>query len=110
MTDTEWVVVSEDDIEETKIVFDTIGDSFTGVYLGLRKIENEEGNFTQHRFAVGEDRYFTNGNHSMNTGLSQVSKGSLVRVTWTGERDTGRPDPMRVFRVEKSKTRIARGK
>jgi hypothetical protein len=108
MSDSEWIVVSEEDSEETKIVFDTVGDSFTGVYLGPRRIENEDGSFMQHRFAVGTDKYFTNGNHSMNTGLSQVTKGSLVRVTWTGEKDTGRPDPMRVFRVEKSKIRPKR--
>lgn len=108
MSDNEWTVVSEEDSEETKIVFDTICDSFTGVYLGPRKIENEDGSFTQHRFAVGTDKYFTNGNHSMNTGLAQVTKGALIRVTWTSEKDTGRPDPMRVFRIEKNRARVAR--
>jgi hypothetical protein len=101
--DGDWTTVSEDEYDETKIVFDTIGDEFVGVYLGPRQVPNEDGEFTQHRFAVGEDRYFVNGNHSLNQGMRNVAKGTLTRLTYASDRDTGAPSAMKVYRVDVNK-------
>lgn len=104
-TQDEWQTVSEDEVDETKIVFDTIGDEFIGIYLGPRIIEQEDHKFTQYRFQVGEDYYFTNAGYSLMRGMSNVPKGSRVRIVFSSERDTGQESPMRIFTVQVSKAR-----
>jgi hypothetical protein len=111
VTDTpsdEWQTVSEDEVDETKIVFDTIGDSFTGIYIGSRTIENDEGKFTQYRYKAGDEVYFTNAGYSLMRGMTNVPKGSACRITFSSERDTGRESPMRIFTVEVPKRRTAK--
>lgn len=100
-TGVQWKTVSEEGSEEeTKIVFDSMGDSFVGKFLGTRQIDNADGNYTQARFEANGEVYFTNLGYSLRRGLSNVRVGSLVRVTWTDEQDTGQASPMRIFRVE----------
>ena len=101
----EWVTVSENEVDESKIVFDTIGDEFIGLYLGPRIVETEDGKFTQYRFRVEDEIYFTNAGYSLMRGMSNVPKGARVRLIWTSERDTGQESPMRVFSVQVSKAR-----
>lgn len=99
-----WTTVSEEGSEEeNKIVFENVGDSFEGTFLGTRVQENADGNYTQARFQAGEDVYFTNLGYSLRKGLQSVRVGSLVRITFTGEQDTGQASPMRIFRVEVAK-------
>lgn len=101
-----WTTVSEEEHEETKVVFDTIGDEFIGVYLGPRKVETEDSNFIQHRFAVGEERYFVNGNWSLNQGMSHVTRGQLCRIRYTSDKDTNMETPMRVYSVDVKGRRV----
>jgi hypothetical protein len=101
-TDTEFVTVSSGESEpETKMVFDTIGDQFTGTYLGMRQQTNDNGNYQQARFSddAGEI-YFTNAGYSLRNGLRDVSAGTKVRITFSSESDTGQANPMRNFTVE----------
>lgn len=104
-----WTTVSEGDQEpETKIVFDSLGDEFTGKFLGTRMVEAQDPNdrpYQQARFeGIGENDsgtvYFTNLGHSLRTGLKDVRAGSIVRVTYTDDLDTGQASPMKTFRVE----------
>jgi hypothetical protein len=98
-----WKTVSDpaQTTEETKIVFDTIGDEFVGTYLGMREVDGgENGRYKQARFAVGDDLYFTNANYSLRNGLKDVRPGTLTRVEFTSEQDTGQASPMRVFTVQ----------
>lgn len=95
----EFVQISEEITEpETKIVFDTIGDQFTGIYLGMRQQEN----YQQARFqSVDNDEvFFVNANYSLRNGLKNARPGQKVRITFTSETDTGQPNPMRNFTVE----------
>lgn len=109
--ETTWTTVSTGEAEpETKIVFDSIGDEFVGVYLGMRVVDPQditEKPYQQARFqGVGSDEgtvYFTNAGFSLRAGLRDVRKGSLVRLTWESELDTGQSSPMKVFRVEVGK-------
>lgn len=102
-----WVTVSEPEVDETKIVFDTIGDEFIGTYLGMRSIVNEDGKFTQLRFkGIGEaegEIFFTNANYSLNKSFTKVRPGRVVRVTFVEEKDTGQDSPMRIFQVDVKK-------
>ena len=103
--DIQWSTISEgaqESQEETKIVFDTIGDAFVGTYLGMREIDGENGKYKQARF---EDEtgniYFCNANYDLRNGLKTVRAGSLVRVEYVADVSTGHPDnPMRAFRVQ----------
>lgn len=107
----QWKTVSEgEEEEESKIVFDAIGDEFVGTYLGNRKIEPRditESGYTQARFRGTDDfLYFTNLGYSLKKGLSNVRPGSLVRVTFVSELDTGQASPMKQFKVEVASARV----
>ena len=99
-----WTTVSttDDAPPETKISFDMLGDEFTGSYLGMRVIEPSDGErpYKQARFEHDGTFYFTNAGHSLREGLKSVRVGSLVRVTYAQDLDTGQESPMKVFRVE----------
>lgn len=106
MTEYDFTTVSSGEVTpETKIVFDTLNDSFTGKYLGMRDVPNPEGTYQQARFQDGEDIYFTNANHSLREGLKTVRIGSVVRITYVDDLDTGQANTMRLYKVE-----VARGK
>lgn len=109
-----WSTVADgtaDTAEETKIVFDSVGDEFTGLYLGMRLVEPSDGSspYKQARFQgmpetdAAAELYFTNANHSLREGLKDVRKGTPVRLTFTDEIDTGQASPMKVFRIETGK-------
>jgi hypothetical protein len=101
-----WTTVSDEAANEpeTKIVFDQVGDEFTGKYLGMRMVEPSdpaEQPYRQARFERAEgELFFTNTGHSLRTGLKDVRVGSMVRITYTDNLDTGQASPMRIFRVE----------
>ena len=100
-TEAQWKTISEDEVDETKIVFDTVGDIFIGRYLGQRTLSNSDGNYTQLRFQ-GEDgvHYFTNANYSLMKSFTDMRPGTTVRITFVSEKDVGQRSPMRVFRVD----------
>lgn len=107
-TEPQWVTVSSDqEQEETKIVFDTIGDQFIGKFLGTRTIEPSDPSerpYVQARFeGTDGEVYFTNLGYSLRKGLRDVRAGHMVRVTYSDDLDTGQASPMKVFKVEVSK-------
>jgi hypothetical protein len=104
-TDDEFVMVSTGSAEpENKIIFEVIGDSFTGTYLGMRKMENADGNYQQARFEKSDGIYFVNVNYSLREGLKTVRTGSKTRITYVEDLDTGQASPMRVYTVEVART------
>jgi hypothetical protein len=97
----EWVTVSEDEVDEVKFTFDALGEELIGEYLGTRNLGNENGTYTQYRFKLAGDVYaFVNGNYSLSQGMRPVRIGSMVRITWVDEKDTGQDSLMRIFRVD----------
>lgn len=103
----EWTTVSDGTIEqepETKIVFEEIGDEFTGEFLGYRHLTDRETgqSYTQARFKDTETNEicYTRANHSMREGLDRISIGSLTRIVYVDDTDTGMPSPMRTFTVQ----------
>jgi hypothetical protein len=100
-TDDGWKTVSEDEVDETKIVFEVIGDVYVGRYLGSRVLSNADGNYTQLRFeSVDGGYYFTNANYSLHKSFTDMRPGTTVRITFVDEKDVGQRSPMRVFRVD----------
>jgi hypothetical protein len=86
-----------DVVTESQVVFDTIGDVFTGVFVGWSETD---GGIAQAHFKNSEGEFFTNCGWSLKQQLKTVKKGAQVRMTYTGDQDTGQASPMRIFRVQ----------
>src|ERR1039458_143637 len=101
----DFVMVSDGQVTpETKIVFEVIGDSFTGMYLGMRSMNNPDGNYQQARFEKDGEIFFVNANHSLKDGLKTVRNGAKTRITYANDLDTGQALPMRIYTVEVSRS------
>lgn len=97
----QWETVnSPDDTPQSKIVFDTIGDEFTGTFQGERVIPSQDGDYTQYLFENELGRCFVNANYSLREGMRHVRKGNLVRITFTSEVDTGQESLMKQYQVQ----------
>lgn len=107
----EWTTVSDAEAaEETKIVFEDIGDEFIGEFLGFRELQDQASgqHYVQARFRVEEDIYFTRANHSMKNGLNSVRVGQTVRIVYASDIDTGQASPMRGFTVQVGRAKQVR--
>lgn len=105
-------VVWETAVPETgdQIVFDTIGDVFIGLYLGSRTALADEydpkSEFTILMFTgVDGKPYQANAGWKLKSAFESatVTEGSIVRITYVKDLDTGRKDPMKDYRVEVAK-------
>lgn len=94
-SDSEW----EDVPQEGQIVFEKVGDEYIGTFQGWS--ETERNAIPQAHF-VGQDGVaaFLNVGASLKQQLKGIKKGTLCRLVWESERDTGQDSPMRVFRVQ----------
>ena len=93
------------DATPTMFAFDTIGDMFTGEYVGKESIvfinkKGEEDSFYQYTFRKDGELFATNGSASLNAGMKNVPEGALTRLTYTEDKDTGQPSAMKVIRVQ----------
>jgi hypothetical protein len=97
----EWTTVHDETAEMEKFSFEIIGEAFVGTYRGTKAQHNDNGSYVQYHFR-GQDGtvYFINGGYSLREAMAKVKVGSLVRITYTGDRDTGRDDPMKLYTVE----------
>jgi hypothetical protein len=107
----DWAVVSEE--APTMMQFDTLGESWEGWYLGSKMIANPtpddpDAEFQQCLFQGTDDEiYGLNPGYDLRNAMEEVPQGSYVRLTYVKDVPTGKPNPMRSFRVEinKSKSR-----
>lgn len=105
----EWVTVSEDEVDELKFTFDLIGEALTGEFLGTRTLNNPDGPYTQYRYESSDGQvWFVNGNYSLQQGMQNVRIGSLCRITYVADKDTGQATPMRIFSVEVARRKPSR--
>lgn len=103
----EWTTVSEEEVDEDKFQFDMIGEELIGTYLGTRTLSNDNGGYTQYRYELSDGQYvFVNGNYSLQAGMRNVRIGSLCRVTYIADKDTGQASPMRIYRVDVAKRNV----
>jgi hypothetical protein len=86
--------------DELQLKFDTDGDVFTGILNSL----DLEGKIPQGHFTgTGEfkgDNYFNNLGRDLQRKLEKVELGSEVRITRTGQLDTGQDTPMTTYKVD----------
>jgi hypothetical protein len=84
-----------------QIVFDKIGDEFIGQFVAARTAQNDGEDFTILTF-IGVDGkpYQTNAGWKLQEGFSDIEPGTIVRITYVKDVDTGRKDPMKDYRIE----------
>jgi hypothetical protein len=102
----QWRTVSEEEHDETKLRFENWNDQFIGTYTGNRRVENENGKYTQFTFEANGLHYFVNSNWALMRAMTNVVKGQQVRITYIGDKDTGQETPMKLFKVDVAKRRL----
>jgi|SRR5450755_1287490 hypothetical protein len=85
----------------TQIVFDTLGDVFVGQFTGARVVLADGEPFTILSF-MGTDgqAYQTNAGWKLKAGFEDIEPGTIVRVMYVKDVDTGSPTPMKDFRID----------
>jgi hypothetical protein len=85
----------------TQIVFDTIGDTFIGMFTGKRHAVNDGEDFTILTFTGTDgEAYQTNAGWKLSEGFSDIPSGTIVRIKYVKDVETGSPSPMKDFRVD----------
>jgi hypothetical protein len=86
---------------ESQVKLDTIGDVFTGRFLGMDSLPSGivQAHFNGTREFNGED-YFINAGFDLRKKLSQVTVGSETRIELTEFRDVGQAKPMSIHKVQ----------
>lgn len=99
--DGNWEVVAEE--SAARVVFDTVGDQFTGVYKGVEEIhpDNDEP-FSMFRFqGMDGEPYAINQSYRLREGMAKVNIGDVTRITYVKDIATGKNlNPLKDFRVE----------
>jgi hypothetical protein len=101
----EWDLQHEESPDQ--IVFDTLGDEFTGLLLGsevidfTRTVKGEEvaDNFTQWRFRGPDGIIVLNGGYELNKELQKIEPNTMVRIKLMKLVDVGQNDPMKSYRI-----------
>ena len=108
-SDFEWDTAHEEAADQ--VVFDTIGDEFTGEYLGQEVItftdkKGEEQSFTQLKFRVRDNLYGINAGYELREAFKNIPANTVTRVQYVKDvRITGQESPMKSFRVDTAKSR-----
>ena len=107
VTEPVWTTVEDE--SPTMVEFDTPGDVFVGVKQGYQHVtftdDGEEQEFDICLFRIdGDDTlYGIAPGFKLERALSSVPDGTLTRITYKKQIDTGRPSPMKDFKVETAK-------
>jgi hypothetical protein len=96
-TEEEW----EDIPTESQILFQAWGDEFIGEFNGWT--ETSSG-IAQAHFVTPDGLYFVNVGWSLKQQLKDVKKGTLCRITYVNDQDTGQASPMMIFKVQTRRT------
>jgi hypothetical protein len=105
----EWETVHEEAADQ--IVFDKVGDTYVGEYLGSEVIsftdrDGEDQSFTQLKFRDNEGLKGINAGYELRKAFDGIPAGSIVRVQYVKNVPiTGQASPMKSFRVDTAKSR-----
>lgn len=97
----EFTVIAEE--SPTGVVFDKIGDKFLGMKDGIEKITPENGKDEPFELFIFRGRngvrYAINKSYKLERALTDVPDGQWVLIEYVANIDTGRPEPMKDYRV-----------
>jgi hypothetical protein len=95
----QWQTVVEE--AGLQIVFNAIGDEFVGQFNGARHAMNGDDEFTILTFrGTDGEAYQTNAGWKLREGFSDIPAGSIVRIKYVKDVETGGPSPMKDFRID----------
>jgi hypothetical protein len=101
-TDDGWTTVAEE--TGSRIIFDTVGDTFTGIFRTKQHIvpENTDKEEFDLLTFTGEDgeAYSTAPGYKLTRAFDNIKPGTTVRITLKALIPTDWPQPMKDFRVE----------
>jgi galactose mutarotase-like enzyme len=93
-TDDGW----EDVTQETQVVFHTIGDEFIGEFIGWSETPGK--GIAQAHFQNADSKFFVNCGWSLKQQLKEIKKGTLCKLRYEADQDTGQETPMMLFKVQ----------
>jgi hypothetical protein len=97
-----WETVADETPD--RIIFDTLGDQFVGTYEGEMLVDLDDGEQGKYLTFRNADGYFcTSAGYKLDQAFQKISVGSLVRLTYVKNVDTGQPTPMKDMKVEVAK-------
>lgn len=104
--DWSWDTVSEE--APTRVIMDTIGDTFVGMYQGMEHIEREpsadgtDQSFDQFLFKGRDgEKYSIYESFDLKEAMEKVEVGQWCRIQYLKDVKTGRNlNPMKSFRVD----------
>lgn len=81
------------------------GDSIEGRYLGSKELESQDDaskTWTLYRLKTEDGRTLGFSGSNFSDSMAEVQVGHLVRVTYLGEKDLGKPgrSPMKSYKVQ----------
>lgn len=95
-----WETVQDESPD--RIIFDTIGDTYVGLFLGIEHVipeSNPEEDFYQAHFYDEDSPKVIAGGYSLMRALQKVEVGREARMLYVKDIDTGKKDPMKDFKV-----------
>lgn len=99
-------------VEESpsRVIFDTVGDRFSGLYVGEEEIDPGTGDndiFTLYLFRKNGELFAINKSYKLAQAMDKIEPGSHVRITYVKDIATNRRDeygnavnPLKDFRVD----------
>jgi hypothetical protein len=98
----------------TQLTFDTVGDTFIGLYIGQETVEFEfkgkPDSFVQLSFLVGDEPYAINAGYDLLRGFKGIPDNTYVRIQLRKLVDVGQQSPLKSYRVDVAKPPTAGGK
>lgn len=95
---TEWTTIQDETPD--KIIFDTFGDCFTGVFQGIQEITPEDADAFEQAVFRNDEGLYAIGGYKVLNAMRDVPQGTLTRLTYVKNVDTGQPSPMKDVKVE----------
>lgn len=107
----EWTTVAEE--SATRIIFDTIGDQFTGTYLGTEEIPHPQTGelmrYLMFRGTQAEQKgelFSTSASWKLEDAFKAIEPGTKVRITYVKNVETSRgPNKMKDYRIDVAASR-----
>jgi hypothetical protein len=98
----EWDLQHEESPDQ--IVFDKVGDEYTGLLVGSELIEftdkkGEDHEFRQWKFRDPTGLTVINGGYELNEELSKIPADTMCRIRLMKMVDVGQNDPMKSYRI-----------
>jgi hypothetical protein len=106
--DFEWENIHEEAPDQ--LVFDTLGDTYIGEYLGMDLIEFEDRagqpqEFWQLRFRDGNGVKVLNAGYELRETYKEIPTGTITRTQLMKFVDVGQQSPMKSYRVDRAKAK-----